>query len=128
VDTIAVNVNSTASSAGNNVYISVSPDQGTSSHFFIPNPTTFRILTGSLPGGRKLTQPLVVRIEYDDDEVVVSETRFHIHASASTEEEAIAAFRRIFPGFLDLLASHEDKLDSYLQEQLAYLRSYITTK
>ena len=74
---------------------------------------------------RRLYRPLTVAIEYDEEEVVVSEPRFHIHASASTEAEALASFRRIFSGYLDVLSTREEKLDPYLREQLAYLRSYI---
>jgi hypothetical protein len=70
----------------------------------------------------------MVAIGYDEEEVVVSEPHFHIHASASTEAEALASFRRIFSGFLDVLSSREEQLDSYLCEQLAYLRSYIVIK
>lgn len=88
-------------------------------------PPTIRRLQGSLPKGRWLAEPLTVLIEYDDDEVVVSEPRFHMHASAPTEAEAIAAFRRIFAGYLDVLASQEETLGAHLRDQLQYLRSAI---
>lgn len=84
-------------------------------------------ITGTLPNGRRLTRPLAVTIEYDNGEVIVSEPNFHIHASASTKVDALAAFRRIFSKYLDVLSSRESRLDPYLREQLAYLRSYITT-
>lgn len=74
---------------------------------------------------RRLSRPLTVAIEYDEEEVVVSEPLFHIHASASTETDALAAFRRIFSGYLDVLSTREEQLDPYMYEQLAYLRSYI---
>jgi hypothetical protein len=48
-----------------------------------------------------------------------------MHAAAPTEAEALEAFRRIFSGYLDVLSSRESRLDPYLREQLAYLRSYI---
>ncbi len=85
----------------------------------------FCTIAGALPDGRWLASPLTVVIEYDEEEVVVSEPRFHIHASASTEADALASFRRIFSGYLDMLSTREEKLDPYLCEQLAYLRSYI---
>ena len=88
-------------------------------------PPTICCIQGSLPKGRSLAEPLTVLVEYDDDEVVVSEPRFHIHASASTEAEAIAAFRRIFSGYLDILASQEETLGAHLRDQLQYLRSAI---
>jgi hypothetical protein len=85
----------------------------------------FITIDGALPNGRWLTHPLTVLIEYDDEEVVVSEPHFHIHASAATEAEAIAAFRRVFSGYLDVLASQEESLGAHLRDQLQYLRSAI---
>ncbi len=91
-------------------------------------PPIFRTITGALPGGRRLTRPLTVMIEYDDEEVVVSEPRFHMHASAPTEAEALNAFRRILSGYLDSLTRREKTLGLPLQDQLNYLRSVITSK
>jgi hypothetical protein len=85
----------------------------------------FITIDGALPKGRRLAHPLTVLIEHDDEEVVVSEPHFHIHASASTEAEAIAAFRRVFSGYLDVLASQEESLGAHLRDQLQYLRSAI---
>jgi len=87
----------------------------------------FSIIDGPLPNGRRFAYPLSILIEYDDDEVIVSEPRFHMHASAPTEAEAIAAFRRIFSGYLDILASQEEMLGARMREQLQYLRSTIKT-
>lgn len=86
---------------------------------------TIYALEGPLPGGRWFTSPLTVLIEYDDGEFIVSEPRFHMHASASTKVEALAAFRRIFSGYLDVLTSQEETLGIPLREQLQYLRSAI---
>ncbi|MEO8953963.1 MAG: hypothetical protein ABI465_05305 [Ktedonobacteraceae bacterium] len=83
-----------------------------------------RVLYGSLPNGRMLTKPLRVMVDYDEEEVVVSEPYFHMHASAPTEAEAVEAFRRIFSGYLDILTAQE-KLGANLREQLKYLRSYV---
>ena len=55
----------------------------------------------------------------------MSEPRFHMHASASTEDEALAAFRRVLSGYLDILEEQEEKLGPSLQKQLKYLRSMI---
>ncbi|HJT58676.1 MAG TPA: hypothetical protein VJ761_19360 [Ktedonobacteraceae bacterium] len=82
-------------------------------------------LDGPLPGGRYLASPLTVLIEYDDGEFIVSEPRFHMHASASTKMEALAAFRRVFSGYLDVLTSQEASLGAHMREQLQYLRSAI---
>ena len=90
-------------------------------------PPTIRIIDGRLSRGRWLAHPLNVLIEYDDGEVVVSEPRFHMHASAPTEAEAIEAFRRVFSGYLDVLTAQEATLGSSLREQLEYLRSCIRT-
>lgn len=82
-------------------------------------------LDGPLPGGRYLASPLTVLIEYDDGEFIVSEPRFHMHASAPTKAEALVAFRRIFSGYFDVLSSQEESLGLHLREQLQYLRSAI---
>ena len=50
---------------------------------------------------------------------------FNIHASGVTIQEAIAAFKRVLSGYLDVLSEEEETLDLYLREQLAYLRSLI---
>jgi hypothetical protein len=91
------------------------------------DPIKVRTLFGPLSQSRQLACPLSVVVEYDDEteEYIVSEPRFHIHASASTEAEAIASFRRVFSGYLDVLAAQEEKLAPHLREQLQYLRSYI---
>jgi len=93
-----------------------------------PNHSALRTITGALPGGRQLRYPLTVMIEYDDDEVVVSEPRFHMHASAPTEKKAVAAFRRIFSRYLDVLSKREKMLGPPLRDQLNYLRSFIASK
>ena len=87
--------------------------------------STVRVIDGLLPGGRQLAHPLTLLIEYDDEEVVVSEPHFHMHSSAPTEAEAIAAFRCTFSGYLDVLTSQEEKLGTHLRDQLQYLRSAI---
>lgn len=90
-------------------------------------PLKVRTLFGPLPYERQLACPLSVVVEYDDEteEYIISEPRFHMHASAPTEAEAIAAFRRVFSGYLDVLAAQEEKLGPHLREQLRYLRSCI---
>lgn len=88
-------------------------------------PPIVYMLDGLLSEGRRLAHPLAVEIEHDDGEVVVSEPHFHIHASAPTQAEAIAAFRRIFSGYLDVLTAEEKILGTHLREQLEYLRSVI---
>ena len=84
-----------------------------------------RMIAGPLPKGRWLVKPLAVLIEYDDGEFVVSEPHFSMHASGPTEAEAVAAFRRILSGYLDILESQEQTLGSHLRDQLQYLRSNI---
>lgn len=91
----------------------------------LPKITT---LEGALPDGKRLAQPITIMIEYDDGEFIVSEPEFHIHASASTEREAINAFRRIFSGYLDVLTSREKTLGPQLRDQLNYLRSVIVSE
>jgi hypothetical protein len=103
----------------------------TSSEVFRPLtqiPPKIITIEGTLPGGRWLTRPITIVIEYDDGEFVVSEPEFHMHASASTEREAISAFRRIFSGYLDVLAAREKTLGPQLRDQLDYLRSAIASE
>lgn len=88
----------------------------------------FLSVAGTLPGRRWLTCPIVVKIEDDDGEYVVTELKYHMHGEGPTIPEAIEAFRRIFSGYLDLLSEEEDNLSSYLHEQLEYLRSAIRTE
>jgi len=90
------------------------------------HPTIITNIEGPLPGGRRLIHPITIVIEFDDEEVVVSERRFHMHASAPTEAEALNAFRRILSGYLDSLTRREKTLGQPLLEQLNYLRSIIT--
>jgi len=91
-------------------------------------PTIITTIEGSLPGGKRLVHPITIVIEFDEEEVVVSEPEFHMHASAPTEKEALDAFRRIFSGYLDLLASREKTLGPQLRDQLNYLRSVIASE
>lgn len=88
----------------------------------------FLTIAGFLAGRRWLTYPIVVKIEDDDGEYVVTELKYHIHGEGSTLPEAIEAFRRVFSGYLDILSEEEDNLSSYLHEQLEYLRSAIRTE
>ncbi len=123
MDTFTVNANTGATSAAPKIRFSVLSNAETAYKPSI-SPTSLKI-TGPLPGGRRLAHPLYVTIAHDNGETIVSEPHFYMHASAPTMTEALVAFRRIFSGYLDVLASREDRLDPYLREQLAYLRSYI---
>ena len=101
---------------------------GASYQFPIPIPMTSRTIIGTLPGGRWLARPLTVAIQYDDGEVIVSEPLFHIFAVASTEAEALEAFKRILSGYLDSLTRREKTLGPQLRDQLNYLRSIIVVE
>ncbi len=92
------------------------------------SPPTLYPLSGHLPGGRQLAHSITVIIEHDDDEVIVTEPRFHMHASGTTDAEALAAFRRIFSGYLDMLTRREKTLGPPLRDQLNYLRSVIVSE
>jgi hypothetical protein len=82
-------------------------------------------IAGSLPGGKQLTRPLDVRIAYDDDEVIVSEPFFHIHAVGTTITEALAEFRCVLSEELDELTADEEELGPRLKTELQYLRDLI---
>jgi len=117
-----------ASSTSQYTRVSFKPDARTLFEQSITRPTNFLSIAGSLPGRRWLTYPIVVKIEDDDGEYVVTELKYHMHGEGSTIPEAIEAFRRIFSGYLDILSEEEDNLNSYLHEQLEYLRSAIRTE
>ena len=125
---ITLNPSMRASSTSQYTRVSVKPDARTLFEQSITQPTNFLSIAGSLPGRRWLTYPIVVKIEDDDGEYVVTELKYHIHGEGSTIPEAIEAFRRIFSGYLDILSEEEDNLSSYLHEQLEYLRSAIRTE
>lgn len=67
----------------------------------------------------------MILIEQDGEEILVSEPEFQMHAGGTTEAEAVAAFRAIVSGYLDVLASREQTLGDAAREHLAYLRSII---
>jgi hypothetical protein len=118
-----------ASIASQYARVSLNPDAHTTpSKLSVTQPPIFIPIAGHLCKGRWLTHPIVVKIEDDDGEFVVSELKYHIHGEGSTIPEAIEAFRRIFSGYLDILAEEEDNLSSYMYEQLEYLRSAIRSE
>ena len=87
---------------------------------------TFRAIEGSLPGGKQLILPLIVQIEEDDGEILVSEPHFSIHASGYTIAEAISHFKQVLFEEIDLLTADEAKLGPRLQAQLQHLRKVIS--
>ena|SRR5438128_1793072 len=82
-------------------------------------------IDGLLPEGKRLIHPLVVLIEDDDGEFLVTELNFYMHAVGTTIPEAIAEFKRILSDELDVLTTDEDKLGPRLRAQLHYLRKMI---
>ena len=94
----------------------------------------FFFIEGSLCEGRELVCPLLVEIveedreEGKDREFLVSGPKYHMHGAGNTIPDTIAAFKRIFSGYLDILAEEEDYLSVNLQEQLKFLRSMIRIK
>jgi hypothetical protein len=125
---ITLNPSIRASSTSQYTRVSFKPDARTLFEQSITRPTIFLSIAGSLPGRRWLAYPIVVKIEDDDGEYVVTELKYHMHGEGSTIQEAIEAFRRIFSGYLDIFSEEEDNLSSYLHEQLEYLRSAIRTE
>ncbi len=93
----------------------------------ISHSPAFLTITGPLPGGKRLTRPLDVKIIHDDGEVIVSEPLFHIHAVGTTVTEALAEFRHILSEELDDLTADEQELGTRLQLELQYLRNLIRT-
>lgn len=105
--------------------VSARPNATTSYRPPVTTTPIFITIDGALPEGRWLTHPIIVQIEDDEGEILVSENAFHIHASGETVLEAIISFKRIFSGYLDVLSEDEETLGTYLREQLQYLRSVI---
>lgn len=129
MSTITLNPSSVkASSTSQYTRISLNPDAHTPTQQIVTQPPIFISVGGQLPGGRWLSHPIIVKIEDDDGEFVVSELKYHMHGEGSTILEAIEAFKRIFSGYLDILSEEENNLSSYMYEQLEYLRSAIRTE
>lgn len=129
MSTITLNPSSTkTSSTGRYTRISSAPNAHTPTQQPVTPPPVFISIGGPLPDGRWLSHPIIVKIEDDYGEFVVSELKYHIHGEGSTVLEAIEAFKRIFSGYLDILSEEEDNLSIYMHEQLEYLRSAIRTE
>jgi hypothetical protein len=125
---ITMNPSMRASSTSLYTHVSLEPDAITSIQQSVTPPPIFISIGGPLPGGRCFIDPIIVKIEDDDGEFVVSELKYYMHGAGSTIPEAIEAFKRIFSGYFDILSEEEDNLSSYLLEQLEYLRSAIRTE
>jgi hypothetical protein len=129
MSTITLNPSSVkASSTSQHTRVSLNPDAHTPSQQSFTQPPLFISIGGQLSEKRRLTHPIIVKIEDDDGEFVVSELKYHIHGEGSTIREAIDAFKRIFSGYLDILSEEENNLSSFMYEQLEYLRSAIRTE
>ena len=83
-------------------------------------------LSGKLSADKVINDALDVVIDYEDDEYIVSEPRFHIHGSGPTQAKAIEAFIRIISQIYDDLNEEADHLSKRMQAQLGYLQSKIT--
>jgi len=126
MNAIMLNLSSVkTSSTDQYAHISLMPTAHTSGRESDSPSPAFITLAGFLTKGRWLTHPIVVKIETDDDEFVVSELKYYIHGEGPTLSEATEAFKRIFSGYLDILSEEENNLSPYLREQLEYLRSAI---
>lgn len=125
MDRFTVNADISVSSAASKVHVSFWPNAKISYQPPLLPPLTALMITGPLPGGKYLTRPLSVKIAYDDDEVIVSEPRFHIHAVGATTAEALAEFRYVLAEELDALTADEEELGPRLQLELQYLRDLI---
>jgi hypothetical protein len=105
--------------------VSFLPNGATPYHPPIASTPIFITLDGILPEGKRFSHPLVVQIEDEDGEILVSEPRFYIHASAFTIQDAVVEFKRVLVDELEALTSDEEKLSSRLRAQLHYLRTII---
>ena len=113
------------SSSSRDVFVHFTPAVASTNRPLTSFPPTVYTVDGPLPGGRYLAHPLAVLVEEDEGEFLASELHYYIHAPGSTVLEAIASFKRVLSGYLDDLASDEDRLSEYLHKQLQYLRSVI---
>jgi len=112
-------------STGQYTYVSLKPDVYTPVQQSLTQPPIFLPLTGQLPGGRYLSYPILVKIEEDDGEFIVSEIKFYMHGEGETTQEAIEAFKRTLSQHLDILSEEENNLSPYLCQQLGFLRQII---
>lgn len=129
MSTITLNPSSVkASTSSQYARIFLNPDAHTTTQQADTQPPIFISIGGQLPGGRWLSHPIIVKIEDDDGEFVVSELKYHMHGEGPTTLEAIEAFKRIFSGYLDILSEEENNLSPYMYEQLEYLRSAMRTE
>ena len=128
--TITLNPSSVKASSGSQyTHVSSIPDAHTTpSQQAFTQPPIFVSIGGHLSVRKWLTHPIVVKIEDDEGEFVVSELKYHMHGEGSTIPVAIDAFKRIFSGYLDILSEEEDNLSSYMYQQLEYLRSAIRSE
>jgi hypothetical protein len=83
---------------------------------------------GPLPFGYRLLHPVYALVLRDDDEVIVTEPRFHIHGYGPALQEAKDDFLHVLAESYEVLQDDEHRLDPYLQGQLAYLRSVIAAQ
>jgi len=113
------------SSSSRDVFVHFTPAVASTNRPLTSFPPTVYTVDGPLPGGRYLAHPLAVLVEEDEGEFLASEPHYYIHASGSTVPEAIASFKRVLSGYLDDLASDEERLSEYLHKQLQYFRSVI---
>lgn len=116
-----------AFSSGQYTHVSVLPGVATAYHPPITATPIFITIDGALPDGLRLRYPLVVQIEEDEGEVLVSEPHFYIHASAPAIADAITEFKRILVDEFKALTADEHKLGSRLRAQLKYLENVIRT-
>ena len=82
-------------------------------------------LMGALREGRRVRGLVPLAVIFDPEEVVVSESTFHMHASAPTFPEAVQTFRETLVDYLNLLEARCETLGMALSDQLAYLHSVI---
>src|SRR5579884_3239092 len=99
MSTITFNPSARASSTSWYTRVSLKPDPITLPQQSIMQPSIFVSIAGPLPGGRWLTQPIIVKIQDDDGEFVVTELKYYMHGTGATIPEAIEAFKRIFSGY-----------------------------
>ena len=108
-------------SFSNSAYVHISSH--TSYNPLIATFPMFMIIDNPLPGRKHLIHPIVIQIQYEDEEILVNESYCHIYASGATVQEAIAEFKRILVDEFNQLTHDEEQLSPRLQQQLQYLRS-----
>lgn len=92
-----------------------------------PGYTPRIILPGKLGYGWRLTQPMFLLLEQDDDgSYLLSDGLFAVYGEGETEEEALQDYMISLFDYYELLAARAARNDLRIQSQFSRLKRYLT--